>query len=241
MTNKKGLIKPDEFIAHVPDAAAEFVQPYLLPIYDDVPDQIGTGFLTVWNGRPLLVTAKHVLYGHGFDENPMSKLIFLWGTLNTIEEMAESQIIHDERMDVAILHIKSIPLERCLPYTCLKFETAPPEALSIMGFLERDFRRSKADSTLAPKPYIYTGKSMPIDHEHLGISHWRRGRTTATGAVEFAPIPRGLSGTLMVSATALLTDKVQVFGVFTEEKLEHGYVFGSHINALKPLLQRLIP
>lgn len=169
----------------------------------------------------------------------MSKLIFLGGTLKTIDKMAARPIMHDEHLDVAILQVKDIRLERCLPYTCLKFETAPPEMLCIMGFLGRDFKRSKADSTLRPKPYLFTGTTKHLDSERVGISHQRRGRATATGTVEMAPIPRGLSGTMMVSSTGLLRNKVEIFGVFTEERLEHGYIFGSHINALLPLLDKL--
>lgn len=240
MTNEKGLIKPEELVKHVPDAASEFVQPYLLAIYDDVPDQIGTGFLTLWNGHPLLVTAKHVLYGHSFEDDPCSKQIFVGGELKTIQEVAASPIIEDQRLDLSILHMKDVPHERCLPYTCLKFQSVPPKMLSIMGFLERDFRRSKLESTLTPKPFIYTDKLKPLDEEFIGITYLRRGRTTATGLSELAPIPRGLSGTMMVSATALLRETVEVFGVFTDERREQGYVFGSHINALQPLMQRLI-
>lgn len=239
MTESPRLIKPEEFIEHVPAAATELVQPHLVAIYDETPTQLGTGFLTIWNGKPLLVTAKHVLYGHDFDEEPDSKQIFVGDSLKSVAELAFSPIISDEKMDAAILFIKVITVDQCLPYTCLKFGETIPESLSIMGFLERDFRRSKTESTLRPKPYIFTGKTIPLDNPHIGISHRRRGRTTDTGTAEFAPIPRGLSGTLMVSATGLLRDEVAIFGVFTEERLEEGYVFGSSIDVLLPMMEKL--
>jgi hypothetical protein len=212
----------------------------LIAIYDERPDQNGTGFLTVWNGKPLLVTAKHVLFGHEFDEDPLKKQVHVGDGLKALGELKVSRIADDQELDLAAVHITGFTLDRCLAYTTLRFDEAPPNALSIIGFLERDFRRSKEESALRPKPYIYTGTTKELDPKHVGIKHPRRGRITGTKKIEMAPIPRGLSGTAMVSPTALLRRKVEIFGVFTEQRLEQGYVFGAHITELQPLLDGLL-
>lgn len=123
-------------------------QPHLIAIYDERPDQIGTGLLTVWNGKPLLVTAKHVLFGHEFDEDPLTKQVHIGDGLKAIEELKISRITDNEELDLSAVHITGFPLDRCLPYTALRFDEAPPEALSIIGFLARDFRRSKEEGVL---------------------------------------------------------------------------------------------
>ena len=177
MTKKSSIIGPDGFVEVVPEAAAELVQPYLIAIYDERPDQIGTGFLTVWNGKPLLVTAKHVLFGHKFDEDPLKKQVHVGDGLKAIGELKASRIVENQELDLAAVHITGFPLDRCLPYTALHFDEAPPKTLSIIGFLARDFRRSKEESVLRPKPHLYTGKTKELDPKHIGIVHPRRGRT----------------------------------------------------------------
>lgn len=240
MTKKSSIIGPDKFVEAVRDAAEGFVQPSLIAIYGDRPDQIGTGFLTVWNAKPLLVTAKHVLFGHKFDEDPLKKLVHVGDGLEAIGALKASAIADNQELDLAAVHITGFPVDLCLAYTALRFDEAPPGSMSITGFLARDFRRSKEESTLRPKPYLYTGTTKQLAGGLIGINHERRGRATGTEKVEMAPIPRGLSGTAMVSSTALLRNKVEIFGVFTEQHLDKGYVSGTHIAALQPLLNELL-
>jgi hypothetical protein len=117
------------------------------------------------------------------------------------------------------MHVRGFEPARCLPYTALQFDAPPPDMITIVGFLVRDFHRSKADSTLRPKPYCYTNLMVDLDTQHVGMKYTNRAITTDTGKNEMAPIPRGLSGTLMVSTPALLLKQIKVIGVFTDERL----------------------
>jgi hypothetical protein len=71
------------------------------------------------------------------------------------------------------------------------------------------------------------------------MTYTNRAITTDTQKNEMAPIPRGLSGTLMVSTAALLLGQIKVFGVFTEERLSEARVVGTHVLALAGLMKSL--
>jgi hypothetical protein len=234
------MIRPSEFMSEVSNAAESLVQPHLVAIYDSAPDQVGTGFLTIWNAKPLLVTAKHTLYGQYFDQDPSRKQVHIGGRLRQLNELRISRIADNHDFDVALVHVDDFNLDRCLRYTALQFDAPPPQSITIFGFLERDFRRSEIEETLWPKPYLYTNSYKDAGHQRVGMEYTNRAVTTDTGKNEMAPIPRGLSGTVMLSTTALLTTQVKICGVFTEERLSDAYVFGTHVSVLLPLMESLL-
>jgi hypothetical protein len=88
---------------------------------------------------------------------------------------------------------------------------------------------------------LYTNLRAQTGPKHIAIKYTNRAISTATGQKETAPIPGGLSGTLMVSTPDLLLNKIKVFGVFTEERLSKAIVFGTHVAALHKLMRFLRP
>lgn len=240
MDSPSVIIQPDELMREVPLEIQQLVQPHLLAIYDERPDQVGTAFLTLWHGKPLIVTARHTLFGKSGNDDPFAKQIHVDGDLRLLRDVSLSRIESNKELDVAIMHVGCFDPKRCLPYTGLQFATPLPGMISIVGFLARDFHRSKSDSVLMPKPYCYTNNKIDLEPQFVGLKYTNRGITTETGRNEMAPIPRGLSGTLMVSTPALLLKKVNVIGVFTEERLSEGHVFGTHVSALCPLMDSLL-
>jgi hypothetical protein len=239
MKRSETIIGPGKLLTEVPLAIQEMVQPHLVAIYNDVPDQVGTAFLTIWRGKPLLVTAKHTLFGVAFNENPLTKQLHLDGDLRTLGEVSDSEIADDHDLDVAIMHVRGFDLARCLPHAALQFDASPPSLISLVGFLARDFHRSKTESMLKPKPYCYTNLRADVGPQSIGMTYTNRAITTDTQKNEMVPIPRGLSGTLMVSTAALLLGQVKVFGVFTEERLIEARIFGTHVFALEGLMKSL--
>jgi hypothetical protein len=207
---------------------------------NNVPEQVGTAFLTIWNGKPLLVTAKHTLFGKSYNENPLAKQVHLDGDLRTLGELSDSAIADDHDVDVAITHVRGFDITRCLPYTALQFDVPLPSAITLVGFLARDFHRSKIEATVMPKPYCYTNVQVDVGPQRIGIKYTNRAIATDTRRNEQAPIPRGLSGTLMVSSPALLLGQIKVLGVFTEERLSQAHVFGTRISALNGLMKSLL-
>jgi hypothetical protein len=240
MKPSKTIIGPDELMPEVPLAIQEMAQPHLVAIYNDKPDQVGTAFLTIWHGKPLLVTAKHTLFGATFNENPLAKQIHLDGDLRTLGEIVDSEIADHHDLDVAIMHVRGFDLARCLPYTALQFNASYPGIISLVGFLARDFHRSKTESTLKPQPYCYTNLRVDVGPERIGMKYANRAITTDTQKHEMAPIPRGLSGTFMLSTSALLLGQIKVFGVFTDARLNEAHVYGTHVSALDELMKSLL-
>ena len=239
-TAVSSIISSADLIKEVPIEIQQKVLPHLCAIYDEEPDQVGTGFLSLWNGKPTLITAKHTLFGENFDQDPMLKKVHLGNDLVALSEVAGSNLISNQDQDVAAIHVLGFPSDRCLPYTALQFDTPLPGVVSIVGFLLRDFRRSALSSEVKPKPFCYTNSQIELPGEFLGLKYTNRAINTVSGERELAPVPRGLSGTVMLNTAALLLGEIKVAGIFTEERLAKSYVFGSKIRNLQPLLDELI-
>ncbi|MCZ7935735.1 hypothetical protein O9X90_25745 [Agrobacterium leguminum] len=236
------MIEPEQFITEVPDEVQVSVLPHLVAIYDDRANQIGTGFLTMWHGKQLLVTAKHCLYGHKFDENPAEKRVHLNGDLKPLGEIARSAFASSpDALDVVVVHVEGFDQDRVLPYTALQFGVPAPGMVTIVGFLSRDFHRNQADATLRPKPFCYTNVKIDMEKPELvGIKYTNRAITTTTGQRDLSPTPRGLSGTAMLNTAALLLGQIKVCGIFTDERLSEAHVFGTHVNALADPMESLL-
>ncbi|TCQ71311.1 hypothetical protein EDF68_1285 [Ochrobactrum sp. BH3] len=233
------IVTNEQMIKEIPEVVQEIVVPRLVAIYDDRNAQIGTAFLTMWKGRQLLVTAKHCLYGPTFSEDPWIKKIYVEDQLVELNTVATSTIACTQNLDVAIVHVSGFRNDRALPYSVLQFNKTPPDRLTLVGFLARDFKRDISAETLRPAPFCYTNTKYAWSSEFVGISYPNRAITTDTGQREFSPIPRGLSGTLMLDAVSMLLGQIKVYGVFTDERMHEAHVFGTHIDALDSLFDKL--
>ncbi|MER9414054.1 trypsin-like peptidase domain-containing protein [Mesorhizobium sp. M0589] len=231
------IIEPAKLIS---ETVKESVLPHLVAIYDDRGDQRGSAFLTMWNGNQLLVTAKHCLFGHKFNEKPATKSIFDGNELRSLDVVARSQVACNQELDIAVVHVEGFASNRALPYSALQFNEPALGMVSIVGYLARDHRRSLLDSTLRPKPFCHTDVAVDVGPELVGVKYQNRVIATKSGQRELSPIPLGLSGGPMLDASALVLNQVKVCGVFTEERLSEGYVFGTHISALAALMQSLL-
>ena len=74
----------DFFFKRAEERVDELITPHLVPVYvrkvsphgntsEPKLIQVDTGFRVQWEGRPLLISAAHVFYGHRFDEEPLDK------------------------------------------------------------------------------------------------------------------------------------------------------------------------
>ena len=224
--------QPTAVTRHIPALAKKLVLPHLVAIYDAAPDQIGTGFLVCRNGAHTLWTARHTLFGHSFDEQPLEKYIFATKKLQSLSQIASAVSVPDDSVDLAMVSIEPIPGRKGLPFRCLQFSTHLPPVLTVVGFLSRDFRRSAARQLLRPKPYIYSDTRIQSSEDEIGIRYTRRAITSDTGVKEMSPIPRGLSGSPMINAVSLIAQRnVEIFGVFTEYNPETSCGIGAKLSS----------
>ena len=74
---EKALVR--NFMQILAFRSKRMVEPSLVPIYlrpdglDSKLAQIGTGFLIALNGNCILISARHVLFGHRYDEDPSTR------------------------------------------------------------------------------------------------------------------------------------------------------------------------
>jgi len=232
----------DELVKCVADQSEKLVQPSLVAIYAEningKPDQIGTGFLLLHNERPLLVTAKHVLYGHNFDEDPTEKLLFLEGELVHISESGVNEICSAKDHDIAAFYADCIEKNRCLTkYRFHSNQVSKLAVLTIHGYLSRDFKRD--GETLRPAPRLYTDKIVDYEEGYVAISYPKnRAKKTDTGERVMTAIPRGMSGCPILNSTGLYKGEIEIAGVFTDHLSEKGVSFGEHVDKLKALLAK---
>ena len=77
----------DFFFKRIAQRVDELLKRHLVPVYvrkvsrygnSPVPKltQVGTAFRVQWHGHPFLISAAHVFYGHGFDEDPLDKEVY---------------------------------------------------------------------------------------------------------------------------------------------------------------------
>jgi len=223
--------------------ALELVQPHLLPIYDETTGsramvrQIGTGSLLAHRGRAVLITAKHALYGHEGEENPLEKAVFVAGSLKMIGHLSSSEIVPAKDHDLVALYSKDFSPEQCLQSSHLCAVQAPPRVVTIQGFLARDFNRSLSKGMLSPAPYIYSNSLKECGSGYVGILYPKsRNRDTDSGHKVMAPIPRGISGGPMLDAARLTIGRISIIGVFTDYCRERGIAFGESSSKVLGLL-----
>ena len=227
--------------------ALEMVQPHLVAIYEDRAkgertrtEQIGTGFLIDWQGRSVLVTAKHTLFGQNWNENRGDKAIFVAGSLKKIGDLSLHDIFHAPDHDLAAMHVEEFSLERCLPSSCLCQLEATPKAVTIQGFLARDFKADVATGALHPAPRIYTNSRKDYGSGYVGLRCPKsRNRDTDSGKKVMAPRPSGMSGGPMLDGDKLANGQVSVIGVFTHFLQERGMAFGESSSKVLMMLGQM--
>lgn len=233
------IIMPSEFIDEANNVLVESYLKHLVAIYDDKDNNIGTGFLTWWNRKQVFVTAMHCLYGASFSEDPYIKQVHVDNGLVPLDNVLIGKILSNQQTDIAVFYAQGFDADRAIPYSALQFNKHQPDMITVVGYLARDFRRNRSDETLRPKPLSHSDKSVSKGSEKVAVRYLNRAISSDTGLRQLAPIPRGLSGTVMLNTTSLLLQKLEVYGVFTDEKLDEGYVFGSHVDKVQELLHKL--
>ena len=215
-----------------------------LAVYEPIDErrvkQIGSGILFRHRERHLFVTAAHALYGHGGDENPADKAIFLEGSgLRQIGDLRRGEIGRAKLIDLAAVEVDGLPAERGFPMSCLPLEVSKPAYVTICGYLARDFKRHA--QTLSPQPFIHTAGAVAVEGDWVGIKYEKnRNRNTKTGARVMAPIPAGVSGGPMLDGEALLRSVVSIVAVFTDKPAEKGFAFGEASPKVRALLDAMI-
>jgi hypothetical protein len=210
--------------------AERLVFPALVAIYtrrggsDGATFQSGTGFLVNLGGRPVLVTARHALHGRCFDEDPWTKHIVFDGRLRGLFELRADKIFYHLNDDLAALYADEIGLAGSLPANCLLPMQVTCPAVSIYGFLGRDFRRQLPIGSLRPQPYLYTNLRAAVRSGCIGILYPTKNKNIdpRTGKIVQAPRPEGLSGGPMLDTVRLSFGLVGIVGVFTEQKYGRG-------------------
>jgi hypothetical protein len=233
-----------EFFLRVKRNARTLVQPCLVAIYEEITEpkinlrQIGTGFRIQHRGRPVLVTAKHTLYGHSGDENPGEKAIYVSGKLELIGNLGANELVFTKHHDLAAIYVDQFSLADCLPPDCLCRVDAKPRIVTIQGFLARDFKRDAKTGTLRPAPRAYTNSRREAGDGYIGIRYPKsRNRDTESGMKVMVPIPSGLSGGPMLDSARLADGNISIIGVFTDHLKERGIAFGESSAKLVALLR----
>ena len=217
------------------------VKPSLVPIYaahdrrPEIPKQVGTGFLVEHLNRPVLVTAKHTLYGASFKEPPGTKFVHIDRRFIYIGDNNRT-LLEADHHDIAACYMDEYPLTRCIRselYSCIINDT---KLITICGFLANKFNRNK--TALKPTPFIYTNVSKSSEMAIACVRYTRRKNIdTLSGKPAFSPLPRGLSGGPMLDTEALFTGMVRVVGVLTEQS--EGEARGVSHNVLRSLLNAM--
>ncbi len=206
------------FAAEVAAKFQRLVQPNIIAIYashksrPDTPVQVGTGFLIQHQSRPVLITARHVLRGHTFKEDPAEKSVHINGSWVYVGDGSRT-LVEPEGRDLSVMFMDEFAPRQCLSTP----SSRPPDSkiITMAGFLSRDFKRS--GNGLHPSPRTYTNVAVPVAPGMVGLRHpKRRNVDTFTGAPVVSPIPRGLSGGPMVDSLALLKGTVVLMGALTE-------------------------
>lgn len=231
----------DKSLTQLEENCERLMKEHLVAIYDSGSDeQIGTGFLVNKNGRPLLVTAKHTLFGHNFDQDPLEKRIFVKGSLRKLGDLSSHDVKDNSLNDIAALYVDEYPLTKCLGVEKIASSDNSTTLITIHGYLGRDFEASIASSTLMPAPWTYTNPRDSYKDGFVAMKFDRKKFKSNVGSnQETAPIPSGLSGCPMLDAKSLYEDKISVIGIFTNQSDVKKIAFGESAEKLLELLSKL--
>jgi hypothetical protein len=199
------------------------VRPSLVAIYLPHPhkamllNQLGSGFLVAYGCKPILVTARHVLYGHCGGEDPADRAVQIGASTVFVGDKTRniSRPREGER-DLCVVHMDEFPLSQCLPLSQVAGVPIQPGIVTFAGFLARDFKRN--GGILRPAPRAYTNVGLSDRPDLVVLRHpKRRNVDSRTGAAVVSSKPSGLSGGPMLDTVKLISGKVFVVGVFTEQ------------------------
>jgi hypothetical protein len=209
----------EQYMKEVERQFSRLVLPLLVPLYasngrdPSNPDQIGTGFLLEQNSRPMLITAKHTLFGHDGKEEAGEKAFRHnedWIYVGDVD----SDVFSANGRDIACFYADELADRPSL--NSYNIQTAPASLITIGGYLARDFKRG--DGILRPKPFTFTGVSEGVLNGLIGLQYQRSSVKSTTNEMrQTAPIPQGLSGGPMLDAAKLAFGQVGLVGVFTEQ------------------------
>lgn len=217
-------------LEHAARLSQRYVQPRLIAIYREndkgKAQQIGTGFLLDISGKPIVCTAKHVLHGHNYDEDPREKLIFHDGGLRFLSDLDVTRIIKADDHDIVAFRADRLRERNRFPSNSLNPNRTPTGSLAtIHGYLARDFRRS--GGILSPKPLTYISAVVARKPGYLCIDYPKhRNRDTFTHRIVMNATPEGLSGCPILDTAMLLAGRVQICGLLTDFVDDKGYVLG---------------
>lgn len=220
-----------KFFLAVKKNAVALVQPHLVAIYELPPEpkehpvQVGTGFKVRDTDCVTVLTAKHVLYGHDGSENPGDKAIFTPSGLKKLGELRLPEVASVR--DLAAFRVAEFPLSDCLPLTCLSPTEVTPLAVSLVGYLARDFRRDAKSGFLRPATRIYTNTRVDYASGYVAFKHPKaRNIATDTGVKVTAPDPGGMSGGPMLDSEKLTQGELCIVGIFTDYLRERALAVG---------------
>ena len=198
-----------EYFKQIKANAIKLTQRNLVAIYEErmeprvKTEQIGTSFLISHRGRAVLITAKHVLYGHNGDENPGEKAVFAAGSLKMIGHLNSHELVSAKDHDIVAMHVEEFVVEQCIPSSCLSPADATPRVVTIQGFLARDLKREAVTGTLRPAPRIYTNVRKDYSSGYVGLRYPKsRNRSSDTEKKVMAPRPSGMSGGPMLDGAS---------------------------------------
>jgi len=190
----------------------------------------------------VLVTARHVLYGHKFDEDPFTKSIVFNGRLRELFELRSEEVLQDLNNDLAAVYVDELGLLECLPMSCLSPGEATCELITLNGLLARDFRRKLSDGPIKSQPYRVTNDRAPWKPGYTGLRYPKSKNIDArTGKIVQAARPAGMSGAPMLDTKMLGAGSVVIVGVFTDYVQEKGLGFGESAPKVIALLEQLGP
>lgn len=200
------------------------VLPSLVAVYASkldrpgVPDQVGSAFLIKHRDRPLLVTAKHVLWGQNLDEDPGEKALMINGGWVYIGDNGR-KLNPSPTLDLVVTYIEEAAERKCLALETLCDTDRVPKFASFGGYLARDFKRSQAQGVLKPSPLVFSDVTVGMASGKIGIKYSKRNNVDNQGNSVINSIPRGLSGGPILDTLELLKGTVRIVGVFTDQEM----------------------
>jgi hypothetical protein len=210
---------------------------------DRATKQIGTGFCVNFCGRPVLVTARHTLYGHRYDkvpEDPFEKHIVFGGRLRGLFELRTGEVGYLESHDLAAVFADERGWAGSLSMSCLLPTEATCRLVSIYGLLSRDWVRELSTGLVSSQPLIYTNERTDCGPGYTGVLYPKhKNMDGPTGKIVQAPRPVGLSGGPMLDTAKLSLGDVSIVGVFTEYSQERGSGLGESAWKVIALLEQL--
>jgi hypothetical protein len=171
------------------DLVERAIRPYIIAIYaprinhpNDI-SQVGTGFLVQNGGEVTLVSARHVYYGQTGTELPGDKVFFVNGVLHSVGDLRRNHIYGAEGLDLACVRLPEMPFEKGMSPEWM-LPTDEPTHISVMGYLARDFKRSRKSRTLRPAPRLYSNQCRKLTSTSIVMEYPKSRNRIVNGGVK---------------------------------------------------------